>query len=78
MKPFKGRIIGERVNTGKFLDIYPKNLGYIIIGKWVDHPVFLSSFGRTSLVVRKGRWKNDACEIETLNSRYIWVRDVDN
>jgi hypothetical protein len=80
-KPHKGTIRGYRkdINWDQFPDDpldYPKNLGYIIVGRFLDHPRFGSSTGYTSLVTKKGRWKNNKCEIETLNSKYTWERSV--
>lgn len=74
MKPHKGIIMGRRFDVGDFEDLYGKNLGYIVHGRFNNHPQFGMSLGQTSLVVKKGRWKNNQCEIETLNSRYTWIR----
>lgn len=84
-KPYKGMIRGVR----KDIDIanikqepYGVNLGYIITGRFQDHPDFGYSAGYTSLIVKKGRWKivDDGkareCEVETLNSRYTWQEVV--
>lgn len=80
MKPYKGSIKGVRkdIDLSNFPDLYPKNLGYIITGYFVDHPDFMHSSGWTSLIVTKGPWKTNkagvkSCEVETLNSRYTWI-----
>lgn len=74
MKPFKGTIRGTRRTIPGVEYLYSKNLGYIIVGYFQDHPQFGPSPGHTSLIVKKGRWKDDKCKVETLNSRYIWER----
>jgi len=77
MKPFKGMIAGKKIVVGHFPE-HGKSLGYVINGRWINHPQFGMSIGHTSLVVKKGRWskRNEygqrTCDIETLNSRYIW------
>lgn len=79
MKPHKGSILGSRldINMDPYKEInFPKNLGYIIVGRWYDHPQFGFSAGQTSLIVKKGRWKKNQCEVETLNSRYTWCRPI--
>lgn len=80
MKPHKGSIKGNIYRFSKeslAAHGYGPNLGYIIKGYWQGHPQFGFSPGYTSLVVKKGRWKKDGtCEIETLNSRYTWVKVV--
>lgn len=79
MKPHKGtihgvktRIPGLKAYMEKYPGEYGPNLGYIVEGYWQGHPQFGYSPGQTSLVVKKGRWKDGKCEIETLNSRYTW------
>lgn len=75
MKPHKGTIKGVRKDYPEYKNIYGPSLGYIIIGYWQGHLQFGFSSGQTSLVVKKGRWKkDDTCEIETLNSRYTWIK----
>jgi hypothetical protein len=78
-KPHKGTILGVREDFPEFKNAHGPSLGYIVVGYWQGHPDFGFSFGNTSLVVKKGRWKIvskmpliKACEIETLNSRYTW------
>lgn len=54
-------------------EIYGPNLGYIIVGDFMNHPTFRGLDGRgghTSLVVK--HYKNG--KIETLNSRYQLIR----
>lgn len=76
-KPYKGTIMGSRkdVDLSRYDETFPKNLGYVVTGYWQGHPDFGYSSGWTSLIVKKSRWKNNQCEIETLNSRYTWIRD---
>lgn len=73
-KHHKGTIIGFRKDFPLEKNMYAKNLGYIVVGHWQGHPDFGYNSGWTSLIVKKGRWKNNRCEIETLNSRYTWIR----
>lgn len=76
IKPHKGTILGSKLKIPGLKDHpelgYDKNLGYIVRGYWQGHPQFGFSPGHTSLIVKKGRWKDGKCEIETLNSRYTW------
>lgn len=80
MKPHRGAICGKRVHIPvELLDghSFPKHLGYIIAGRFINHPNFHGGPGQTSLIVKKGRWKKDGtCEVETLNSCYTWVKPV--
>jgi len=72
-KSYRGIIEGQKKSFDpEMLKQYPKNLGYIIIGYFIGHPEFHHEVGHTSLVVKKGRWKNGECQVETLNSRYTW------
>lgn len=79
MKPHKGSIAGIRLDIPGLEDHdYAKNLGYVIVGRFLGHPEFGHSTGHTSLITKKGRWKkNGTCEVETLNSRYTWVKPKD-
>lgn len=78
-KPYKGSIFGNRLDVEIPLGEYPENLGFIVVGNWVDHPRFGDSSGQTSLVVEQGPWKGGGtCEIETLNSRYTWIVSGDS
>lgn len=78
MKPHKGSIKGVHHRIAKNIlaeHNYGPNLGYLVTGYWQGHPEFGFGPGHTSLVVKKGRWKKDGtCEIETLNSRYTWIK----
>ena len=81
LKPYKGVIVGEQrfYPDVKNDPAYGRNLGYLIVGRFNGHPQFGNSVGHTSLIVKKGRWKaNDEgdkyCEVETLNSRYLWTK----
>lgn len=70
MKPHKGRII---FHSKSYYDV-GKNSQYIIIGEFVDHPIFAGNRGHTSLVEHESPPnKNGVYEIETLNSRYTIV-----
>ena len=78
-KPHKGTIVGTRLDYDpEITKLYGNNLGYLIRGRFVDHPDFGGFVGHTSLIIKKGRWsKKDEhgmrkCEVETLNSRYTW------
>lgn len=46
------------------------NGGYIIRGRFVDHPQFAMEFGHTSLVLSHNE---ESGEIETRNSRYTLI-----
>src|SRR4051812_45481750 len=61
MKPHKGTLNGwfEQPCGDEY------GLGYLIRGRFMDHPDFAGQFGHTSYVV-----KRDSNEIETRNSRY--------
>lgn len=75
MKSYKGTILGIKKSYPEYKNAYGPSLGYIIVGYWKGHPEFGYTPGHTSLVVKKGRWKKDGtCEIETLNSRYTWMK----
>lgn len=73
MKPHKGTILGSKHEVLADEKTYGPNLGYVIIGTFIDHPNFKGQRGHTSLIVKCGRKKKDGTHnVETLNSRYVW------
>lgn len=77
MKAHKGIIRGVRHDIPyKDRAGYPRNKGFIIYGRFVNHPTLdRSPGGHTSLVTKVTPTDDpDVFEVETLNSRYTWEK----
>jgi len=72
LKPHKGRISDwVKVEVSPYLQThYSENLGYYIMGRYLDHPIFEGERGTNSLVVS---YDETTGEIVTFNSRYTLV-----
>lgn len=71
MKPYMGKI--KQAYRVYWKEPTSEHLGYFYRCRFVDPPYFAGESGQTSMVVSE---KGD--EVETLNSRYTILREIEN